>query len=84
MKFLAPLCFGLALITGAPAAPAAQCAIPGIFGQPLPGCPAASWFGLAIDGIATNRRMVDERHQSRVPLHRRRSLPSGWRHVECP
>ena len=53
MKFLAPLCFGLALITGAPAAPAAQCAVPGIFGQPLPGCPAASWFGLAIDGVAT-------------------------------
>ena len=53
MKFLAPLWFGLALITGAPAAPAAQCRVPGIFGQALPGCPAASWFGLAIDGVAT-------------------------------
>jgi hypothetical protein len=53
MKFLAPLCFGLALITGAPAAPAAQCGVPGIFGQALPGCPAASWFGLAINGVAT-------------------------------
>ena len=52
MKFLAPLCFGLALITGAPTAPAAQCGVPGIFGQALPGCPTASWFGLAIDGMA--------------------------------
>ena len=53
MKFLAALCFCLALFIGAPAAPAAQCSIPGIFGQALPGCPAASWFGLAIDGVAT-------------------------------
>jgi hypothetical protein len=53
MKFLAPLYFGLALVTGAPAAPAAQCGVPGVFGQALPGCPAASWFGLANNGVAT-------------------------------
>jgi hypothetical protein len=55
MKFLAPLYFVLALITGAPAAPAAQCGVPGIFGQALPGCVAASWSGLGIasHGVAT-------------------------------
>jgi hypothetical protein len=53
MKVLAPLCFGLVLITGPQAAPAAQCGVPGFFSQALPGCPAASWFGLAIDGVAT-------------------------------
>ena len=53
MKFLVALCFCLALITGAPVAQAAQCGVPGVFGQALPGCPAASWFGLAIDGVAT-------------------------------
>jgi hypothetical protein len=54
MKFLAPLYFGLALIIAAPDAPAAQCGVPGIFGQALPGCPAASWFGLALNGVATS------------------------------
>ena len=84
MKFLAPLCFGLALITGAPAAPAAPCGVPGFFGQALPGCPAASWFGLAIDGMAMTGGWWTNGLTRVLLFTGEDPSPEGGVTVECP